>query len=213
MPSTQNPDTIRTAYDLACEEYARKYADELDHKPDDRVRLTEFAARVGAGGPVLDLGCGPGHTTAHLTGLGLSVTGVDLSPRMVETATKLFPLSRFVAADFLALPNKPDSVAGILAWYCVVHLTPDQLAPAFAEWHRVLRPGGVLSVSFHVGTEAIRADGFLGTTASLDFTFFDPARVEAELRTVGFEVTESRVREPYPPEYPSRRCYILARKG
>ena len=157
----------------------------------NRMTATVWRRLRPASETVLDLGCGPGHTTAHLTGLGPSATGVDLSPRIVETAATLFPRSRFVAANFLALPTDPDSVTGLRAWYRIVHLTPDQLAPAFAEWHRVFRPGGVLSVASRAGTEVIRADGFLGTTASLDFTVLDPTRVGTEFRAVGFEVTET----------------------
>src|SRR5688572_3556885 len=109
---------IRTAYDLACEAYARKFINELDHKPLDREYLEHFASLVGAAGPVLDLGCGPGHTTAHLTSLGLLSTGVDLSPKMVEKALASFPQSRFVVGDFFALENESSSIAGILALYC-----------------------------------------------------------------------------------------------
>ena len=53
-------DSIRDAYDIASEAYARKFINELDHKPLDRAWLGEFATLVGTQQPVLDLGCGPG---------------------------------------------------------------------------------------------------------------------------------------------------------
>lgn len=210
MPSS--PDSIRSAYDLACEAYARKYISELDHKPLDRELLRQFAAIVGVERLVLDLGCGPGHTTAHLTSLGLLATGVDLSPKMIEKAAEAFPRSRFVVGDFFALENESSSIAGILAFYCIVHLTPDQLAGAFSEWFRVLTGGGVLLLSFHVGSEVIRAENFLDTNAVLDFTFFEPVQIETALRSVGFDPIDVRVRAPYDAEYPSKRCYIFAYK-
>lgn len=205
-------DSVRAAYDIASEAYARKFVSELDHKPFDRGLLQRFAASVDEGRPVLDLGCGPGHTTAHLTSLGLLATGVDLSPRMIEIASRTFPQSRFEVGDFCSLRHEPSSVAGILAFYCIVHLTPEQLVPAFAEMHRVLSDDGVLLLSFHVGTEMLRAENFLETNAVLEFTFFEPPQIEAALRSVGFDWVEVRVRAPYDTEHPSQRGYILALK-
>jgi SAM-dependent methyltransferase len=205
-------ESIRTAYDVASEAYARKFVNELDHKPFDRELLKQFAAIVGPGRPVLDIGCGPGHTTAHLISLGIMATGVDLSPKMIETASKAFPQSRFEVGDFFALPNEAASVGGVLAFYCIVHLTADELIPAFAEIFRVLSGGGVLLLSFHVGSEVVRAENFLETGTVLDFTFFEPVEVEAALRTVGFSPIDAHIREPYDPEYPSKRCYIFAYK-
>jgi SAM-dependent methyltransferase len=209
---TSSNDSLRIAYDLACEAYARKFLHELDYKPFDRELLQEFAALVSPPRPGLDLGCGPGHTTAHLTSLGLAVTGIDFSPRMIETATTTFPQSRFEVGDFCALRFDSSSIAGILGFYCTVHLTADELLRGLAEMFRVLRGGGVLLLSFHVGSEVVHVENFLETSATLDFTFFEPADVEAALRTVGFTSIDVRVREPYNSEHPSRRCYILAHK-
>lgn len=205
-------ESVCAAYDIASEAYARKFIDELDHKPFDRELLKRFAACVGAERPVLDLGCGPGHTTAHLTSLGLRATGVDLSPNMIEIASRTFPQSRFEVGDFFALRQESSSVAGILAFYCIVHLTPEQLVPAFTEMFRVLSGGGVLLLSFHIGSEVIHAKNFLDTNAVLDFTFFEPVQIEVALRTVGFAPIEVRVRAPYETEHPSRRCYVFAHK-
>lgn len=200
------------AYDIASESYARRFVNELDHKPLDRELLKRFASSVGAERPVLDLGCGPGHTTDHLTSLGLTATGVDLSPKMIEIASRTFPQSRFEVGDFFALRQESSSVAGILALYCIVHLTKDQLVPAFAEMHRVLSDDGVLLLSFHVGTEVIHADNFLETNAVLTFTFFEPRQIEAALRTVGFDWVDVHVRAPYDTEHPSQRGYVIAFK-
>src|SRR5262245_998346 len=119
---TSSQPALRAAYDIASDAYARKFITELDHKPLDREWLRRFASLVTPGLPVLDLGCGPGHTTAYLTSLGLSAVGVDLSPGMVSKASECFPHVRFSVGDFFALPNESASVAGILALYCIVHL-------------------------------------------------------------------------------------------
>ena len=87
--------TIRASYDVIAIDYARRSADELVDQPLDRAVLAAFAEYVTAagGGPVADLGCGPGHTTAHLRALGLDVSGVDLSPGMVTAARRAHPLA------------------------------------------------------------------------------------------------------------------------
>src|SRR6476620_1762580 len=205
--------SVREAYDIASDAYARKFLNELDHKPLDREWLAEFASLVGRERPVLDLGCGPGHTTAYLTSLGLSVTGVDLSPKMIEKASECFPHARFAVGDLFALPCESSSVAAILALYCIVHLTADELQPAFAEMFRVLSAGGILLLSFHVGSGVLRADNFLDTRAVLDFRFFEPDQVRTALISAGFAQIDVRVREPYEIEYPSKRCYVFAHKS
>jgi len=214
MPHGTSPSraSVREAYDLATDAYARKFLDELDHKPLDRELLAEVASLVGPERPVLDLGCGPGHTTAYLNSLGLAVTGVDLSPNMIAKASECFPQTQFVVGDFFALPSESSSIAGIVALYCIVHLTPDDLRPAFVEMFRVLSGGGVLLLSFHVGSEVVRAENFLDTSAVLEFRFFEPAEVKAALIAVGFDRIDVRIREPYATEYPSQRCYVFAHK-
>lgn len=210
MNSSQ--DSIRQAYDVASDAYVRKFINELDHKPLDREWLQYFVSIVGSGRPVLDLGCGPGHTTAYLTSLGLSATGVDLSPRMIEKASECFPQTQFVVGDFFSLENETSSVAGIVGLYCIVHLSPDQIRPVLLEMFRVLCARGVLLLSFHVGSELVQAENFLDSGAVLEFRFFEPDQIRSALAAVGFDPIDVRVREPYEVEYPSKRCYIFAHK-
>lgn len=205
-------DSIRSAYDLASEAYARKFLGELDYKPFDRELLQQFSTLVGANAPIIDLGCGPGHTTAYLTSLGLDATGVDLSPRMIELASRTFPQSRFEVGDFFALLFPSETFAGVSALYCVVHLTPAQLPDVFAEIFRVLKGGGFLLLSFHVGAEVIRAENFLETGTTLNFQLFEPQQVTSALTAVGFDSIDNRIRPPYATEHPTTRCYVLAQK-
>lgn len=68
-----------TPYDEVASLYADLFSDMLDTRPLERAMLAAFAELTD--GPVADLGCGPGHLTAHLRSLGLDVFGLDLSPR------------------------------------------------------------------------------------------------------------------------------------
>lgn len=209
---SQSKDEIRDAYDAASQAYKERFSHELDYKPKDRELLARFATLVGRGNPVLDLGCGPGHTTAHLNSLGVTATGLDLSPGMIAQANGQFPDSSFETGDMLNLQHADGSVAGVLAFYAIVHLTPTQLLQAAAEMHRVLQKKGTSLLSFHVGTGMVHHDDFLGCKAVLDFFFFEIEQVQSALSSAGFANMETIVREPYESEYPSQRCYIFAFK-
>jgi hypothetical protein len=94
MPSSVHPDELRSSYDAVAEAYADKFFDELAQKPFDRRLLDAFADALPS--PIaLDVGCGPGHVGRRLSERGLEVTGVDLSPRMIELARQLNPNVHF----------------------------------------------------------------------------------------------------------------------
>lgn len=208
----QTPEEVRAAYDTVAREYAERFSDELDHKPRDRELLSRFARLVRPGGIVLDLGCGSGQTTGFLAGQGASVLGVDLSPAVLEQARQRFPGIAYEPGDMLALAAPDASIAGVVAFYGIVHFTNEQLRRAIGEIYRVLEPRGHLLLAFHAGAGVVRVDEFLGKAVSLDFAFFDSAFVQEELRLAGFAEIEVVERHPYPTEYPSRRAYVSACK-
>ncbi len=99
-------------------------------------------------GVVLDVGCGPGHLTEHLCSLGVDTVGIDQVPEFIEHARTAFPSSRFELATLRRLPVPDRSVAGILAWYSLIHLRPDEIDDVVAELRRATATGGTLVVGF-----------------------------------------------------------------
>src|SRR5262245_49886596 len=184
-PMEQTSDHIRSCYDVVAREYADRFAGELEHKPLDREVLGRFAAAVRGRGPVYDLGCGPGQTTAFLHGCGIDVRGLDLSAGLLCEARRRHPGLEFQVGDMLALPLADASLAGVVAFYAIVHISPAGLRRALGEMWRVLRPGGRLLLAFHVGQGSVHVEEFLGRPVSLDFAFFPPEGVTGELVRAG----------------------------
>jgi SAM-dependent methyltransferase len=220
--------SVAADYDRVADEYAKHLYDELEGKPFDRELLARFASLVGDG-RVCDVGCGPGHVTRFLAARQYQprpgsrptadVIGIDLSPRMVGIARAQAPSLPFAVGSMLALPVPDRAWAGAVALYSIIHLAARQRAVACREFGRVLRPGGWLLVGFHVDSPdgaagtVYRPAAWFGRPVDLDVHFLEPAGVAADLESAGFTVMSRVERRPWPDvEYPSRRCYLLARR-
>jgi SAM-dependent methyltransferase len=208
----EHPD-CQTSYDVVADEYVRRISDELQHKPLDRAWLERFATAVRDRGPVCDIGCGPGHVARYLKEHGVDVVGYDLSPKMVEAARVLNPAITFQQADMTALGHTDETWAGLVAFYSIIHIPPSEIAHTLREFRRILRPGGLLFLAFHIGDETLHLDDWWEQKVNIDFYFFQPAAITRHLQTAGFEIEEIIEREPYPEvEHQSRRAYIFARR-
>lgn len=213
---TTNPiEQVRQDYDRIAAEYARRLFHELDGKPKDRELLLRFAALAGNGGKVCDIGCGPGHVARFLRDNGFQqVSGLDLSPAMIEHARGLNPDIEFEEGNMLSLPMTGSSLVGITAFYAIVNIPEASLPIVFREMMRVLQPGGLLLLAFHVGGEVLRPEELFSAKITIEFYHFERPLIEALLRQAGFRIEEAIERGPYAPdvEYQSRRAYIFARK-
>lgn len=202
------------SYDRVAAEYARRIAGELEHKPLDRELLERFAREVRANLEhlVCDLGCGPGHVARFLHDLDVPVVGIDLSDGMVDEARRLNPDIPFRQGDMRALDVPDGSFTGIVAFYSILHVPREEVTAALREMRRVLLPGGLLLLTFHIGHEVRHSDEFFEVPVDLDFVFFEVEEMEGYLRDASFTQIESIQRDPYPDvEVQTRRAYIFAR--
>ncbi|WP_353945623.1 class I SAM-dependent methyltransferase [Streptomyces sp. HUAS MG91] len=191
--------STQLAYDTAAGAYAEIIPPLFDRDPYGVAMFGAFADLVrtrGGAGPVADLGCGPGHATAHLRDLGLTAFGVDLSPKMIAEARRAYPDLRFEEGSMTGLDLPDDALSGIVSWYSTVHTPPEVLPTIFAEFHRVLAPGGHLLVGYKIGDLIRHLDHAYGHDLSLDVYWRSPEEVERHLEAAGFVVQARLVREP-----------------
>lgn len=201
----------RTSYDTVADNYTDFARDALAKLPDMRGVLALFAEQVRAGGgPVVDVGCGPGHITAHLRDLGLDVFGVDLSPAMIGIARASYPDLSFEVGSMTELAVADASVGGVLASFSIIHVPDAEIPTVFAHFHRVLRPGGVAMVGFHVGDRfTIKTEGYGGLPMKVRLHRRPIDRVAAWLRDAGLAV-EALIR--FAPDQEAGSGFVIARR-
>lgn len=204
-------DPLREGYDRLAAAYADHLWRELDDKPLDRWLLERVARE--AYGPVLDVGCGPGHVTAFLAAHGADARGLDLSPGMIDVARARVAGVSFEVGDLRALPYAAGALGAVVSMYSLVHLPAERLAVAVIELARVLAPGGLLLAALHAGSEVLHPGELWGVAIDVDWHFHEPESLFAAVEAAGLAPLERLVRWPYEgAEHPSRRAYVLARK-
>ncbi|CAM5313670.1 SAM-dependent methyltransferase OS=Streptomyces griseomycini OX=66895 GN=FHS37_002036 PE=4 SV=1 [Streptomyces griseomycini] len=185
----------RASYDTVAVSYADQVRHLLDETPEERAAMALFAdlVRTGGGGPVADVGCGPGRITAHLHGPGVDAFGIDLSPGMVEVARRDHPGLRFEVGSMTDLDLADGSMAGLVAWYSLIHVPDDEIGRVLAHFRRVLRAGGPLLLGFHVGDGSrLKTRGYGGHPMKVHVHRRQPDRVTAWLDDAGFSVGTHR---------------------
>lgn len=134
-------------YTFGVTEVARERLDLLAHvfEPSSRAYLEKVADAEPQ--LALDLGCGPGHTTALVRRVTAArrTVGIDAAPDFIEKATTRFGEAglEFMVADVMCLPSKVTPADLIFARFLLAHL-PD-LPGRVAAWVAHLTPGGVLA--------------------------------------------------------------------
>ncbi|MFL6075986.1 MAG: methyltransferase domain-containing protein [Mycobacteriales bacterium] len=138
----------------------------------DYKRELLAALDLHPGQTVLDAGCGPGTDLAAMAALVAdtgTVIGVDLDPAMVAEAcrrTAGTPTIEVRHGDAHALPVDTASVDRVRADRMVQHVADP--AGVFAEFHRVLRPGGLACVAEPDWDTLVVDPGDLATTRAFN---------------------------------------------
>ena len=138
---------IKAAY----EDLAESYDAHIEHKPHnayyDRPNTLKLIGNV-EGGTILDAACGPGKYAEILLEQGATVTGFDLSPRMVKLAKKRNNDNGQFFVHDLSQPMKmfEDESFDTVVCALAMHYLEDW-NPSMQEFCRVLKPNGSLVIS------------------------------------------------------------------
>jgi len=204
-------EATRSSYDTIAAAYAEHFRDEMAALPVELSALSLFASVVD--GPVLEVGCGTGLVTAELVKLGVDVSGLDLSPGMLEVARRHLPDVRFEVGSMLELPHPDGFFGGVAAWYSTIHVPDDLLPSALAELARILRPGGYLSLAFQSGDQPPRHMTSALGHDDLELVFHrrQPDQMASLLAAAGVPVEVRTVRVAREGEL-TPHAFLLARK-
>ena len=167
--STQS--SIRQSYDTLADEYARRIFDELHHKPLDRELLNRFAAELAGRGEVCDMGCGPGQVARYLRDAGVTVFGLDLSPGMLEQARQLNPDISFREGNMMALDLQDATLAGIAAFYAIVHVPKSLCTWCSEKWRESCNQAGYFCSHFTWATKCFMRTNCGGGPSRWIFSF------------------------------------------
>ena len=155
-------DVVRAGYDAVADAYFE--ARTKDPAGSEDVRLLEdLRLRLPAGATVLDAGCGAGVPVTRILSESFEVTGVDFSDAQLERARRLVPQARFLRADLTSLDLPDRSFDGIVSYYAVIHIPREEHPRVLRNFHRMLKPSGVLLACLGEDDEPGHVDDYYGT--------------------------------------------------
>ncbi|MEB3273160.1 MAG: class I SAM-dependent methyltransferase [Prochlorothrix sp.] len=123
-------------------------------------RLALVGLKLGPEAVVLDLCCGAGQATQVLVQEFRRVTGLDASPRSLAAAQEVAPQAQYVQGFAEAMPLEASQFDLVHTSAALHEMEPEQLRQIVAEIHRVLKPGGMVTIAdFHPPTQPIMWPG------------------------------------------------------
>ncbi len=184
-----NTDIAIATYDKTADAYTQMYFDDASDHP----YFDPFIALLPENPIVLDVGCGPGNTSAYLLQKGCDVRGIDISDEMLKIARQKVPLGRFSHMDMRHLGYPDSTFDGILAAYSLIHIPSDQIVTTLQGFHRVLRDHGVMEIITQQGEPDRIVDDHLKVGEKMFFNFFTKERISRYLIDAGFTIVSQEI--------------------
>lgn len=203
----------RQAYNLAAQKYHDLFHNEVNEKEYDRKLLDSFATKFNEDSLVCDAGCGPsGHIGRYLFGKGIKVVGVDISEKCVELARLNNPEMKFEHADIGSMLFDDNSFDGLISYYSIINTPKIYVNRIFAEFRRVLKPGGYLLVAVKAGTNEGYIDDLLGIKTKIYSTLFTQEEIADYFSQAGFLLEFFDKRNPFDFEISNERIFVIGKR-
>jgi Methylase involved in ubiquinone/menaquinone biosynthesis len=186
-PHMNFKETVRKGYNAI----ANRYLAERTRDSEDVRLLNGFIERLPENSKVLDAGCGAGVPITQRLSEHFTVTGVDFSEAQIELAKKNVPNAKFLCEDMTKLDFPADSFDGITSYYAIIHIPREEHQPLLINFHRMLKPGGLVMLC--LGAESLIDDideNYLGTR--MYWSHYDTETYLKILNAVGFSIIWSK---------------------
>ncbi|HRJ00688.1 MAG TPA: class I SAM-dependent methyltransferase [Hyphomonas sp.] len=158
----------------------------------ERYWVERFAGRLPSGARVLDLGCGSGRPVAeYLVGRGFRLTGIDGAPALIDLCRERFPDHHWQVGDMRRL-DLGETFDGLIAWYSLFHLPPDDQGRMFSVLAAHAEPGTVLAF-----TSGDTADESIGSFEGepLYHASLAPEEYRTLLESAGFRLIDGALND------------------
>lgn len=141
---------------------------------------------------ILELGCGPGNITRYLLSQkpNWQILGTDIAPNMVALAQANNPTARFEVRDCRQISDLPQPFDGIVAGFCLPYLSETEAEKFVADARQLLKPQGVLYVSFVGGNAELSGFKTNGEGDRVYFYYHDTQQISLFLEKYGFEMLQ-----------------------
>jgi len=158
-----------------------EYADALDHFCNI---LTPLSRKI------LDVACGPGNVAKYVIDRkpGYRIHGLDLSPEMIEIASRINPGHLFEVMDARAIKDLNEIYDGFIASFLVPYLNYYEVNKLFYNLFRLVKAGGAGYLSFMEGDPS--ASGYMkGSKGDLMYIhFYQSGYMIEQVNAAGFHV-------------------------
>jgi SAM-dependent methyltransferase len=131
----------------AFDHIGERYDEVFPHKEGQLNAIAWLTGRIEPGARVLDAGCGTGVPAARqLTSAGAQVTGIDISPVMLDLARRNVPEATFLELDIMDVTRALGEFDAVVAFFSLLMLPRAEIPGALARLREVLVPGGWLAL-------------------------------------------------------------------
>ncbi|GIZ49594.1 hypothetical protein CKM354_001262400 [Cercospora kikuchii] len=177
----------------------KAYEDAYNHNEAQIRSLQWLLTTLPPTSQILDLGCGTGIPTCKfLSENGFSVTGIDISSKMLSHARLSAPKATFIEADILSYqPSAPSSSSAqdpdaIVAYFSMIgHVTQNDIRHFFKKVHSLLAPNGIfIYASVPLEGNEILIQWMDRVFPSSSFTEEDTL---LEIQAAGFEIVKHEI--------------------